>query len=560
MFNPQQKHMLLTKLGYDGPADEASMEKFIASSPAAAAKIGKFESAAKKIMTPPEQLTGMAFGGLVSNALANANENFRGAFAGSKLRDRFGGMTEEQAAELKSRISQRNAREATQQIASGEPVRGTEEDPTLLQEAQEDWRSTLPEFSGRSDYLQTGAGDTGEGTGGSSGGGTGGGTPRGGAATIPQSVGQIDAPVNTVEAEQVDASTVEDINVEDAAQIDPTLIQEDVQEVLSNFEAVVADPSAKATIKGQMAEIMREFDEGTPPWAAPGMRKVMQDMAARGLGSSSMAGAAVIQSAIESAMPMAAADAKTYAEFQLKSMDNMQQAAIFKTQQHISALLSDQAAENAAKNFNAQSENQINMFRSQLEADVAKFNSAQVNAIAQFNAGEKNAIGKFNAEMKEQRQQFETKNAVLISQANAQMRNEIFKQRLANSAAIQSSKISADASIKSSRISADASKEAARIAAQTKLKMQEAELVTQVSQAQLAREQQAEQDALDRAFQQEENNKNRALTLVTTTMAADVQKELAAMANKQDSKNGLMEIIGTVTGIALESALDTGTP
>ena len=55
---------------------------------------------------------------------------------------------------------------------------------------------------------------------------------------------------------------------------------------------------------------MQDFQGGkTPAWAAGAMRAANAAMAARGLGASSMAGMAVVQAAMESALPIAQMDA-----------------------------------------------------------------------------------------------------------------------------------------------------------------------------------------------------------------------------------------------------------
>jgi len=56
-----------------------------------------------------------------------------------------------------------------------------------------------------------------------------------------------------------------------------------------------ATPTAKATVAGQLAILMADFEGGnTPTWAAGSMRAATAAMAARGLGASSMAGQAII--------------------------------------------------------------------------------------------------------------------------------------------------------------------------------------------------------------------------------------------------------------------------
>ena len=100
------------------------------------------------------------------------------------------------------------------------------------------------------------------------------------------------------------------------------------------IEAATATPSDKATVQGQLAGLMDDFEGGeTPPWAAGAMRAATAAMAARGLSSSSMAGQAIIQATMESALPIAMADAKTVAQFESQNLSNNQQRAMLAAQQ-----------------------------------------------------------------------------------------------------------------------------------------------------------------------------------------------------------------------------------
>ena len=98
---------------------------------------------------------------------------------------------------------------------------------------------------------------------------------------------------------------------------------------------------------------------------------------------------------------------------------------MFKAQATQQALLSDQAAENAALNFNASSENQVNQFNESMKAQVSQFNAAQTNAIAQFNAGEMNAVEKFNTQLESDRLKFNAQNSLIVEQANTKWRQDI---------------------------------------------------------------------------------------------------------------------------------------
>ena len=302
------------------------------------------------------------------------------------------------------------------------------------------------------------------------------------------------------------------------------------------IEAATATPSKQATIQGQLEGLMTQFDGGeTPAWAAGAMRAATAAMSARGLGASSLAGQAVVQAAMESALPIAQADAQITAQFEgqnlsnrqqramlaaqqraqfmgmefdqafqarvqnaskisdvanmnftaeqqvqlensraantmnlnnlsnsqamvmaeaaaLANMDsqnlnnrqqasvanaqsfmnremanlsNQQQTEMFKAQSRVQSLFTDQAAINAASQFNATSQNQTDQFFSNLNSQTAQFNASQTNAQEQFNAGQINTLERFNAELNNQRDQFNAQNQLVISQSNAQWRREI---------------------------------------------------------------------------------------------------------------------------------------
>ena len=104
---------------------------------------------------------------------------------------------------------------------------------------------------------------------------------------------------------------------------------------------------------------MTSFDEGkTPAWAAGAMRNVTAQMAARGIGSSSMAGQALIQAALESSLPIATADAQTFATFEMTNLNNSQQRAMLSAQQRATFMGQefDQAFQSRVLNSNKISE------------------------------------------------------------------------------------------------------------------------------------------------------------------------------------------------------------
>ena len=275
-----------------------------------------------------------------------------------------------------------------------------------------------------------------------------------------------------------------------------------------------------ASVRDELAGLMQDFQGGqVPAWAAGAMRAANAAMASRGLSMTSMAGMAVVQAAMESALPIAQmdasnkqemalmkaeqrarfmgmefdqefqakvinaarvseianinfsaeqqvalenakmvqtvdlanlsnrqakilADAATMSQLDMANLDNRQQAAVlnsqaflqmdlsnldnnqqmamFKGQQNANSILSDAAAVNAARQFNASSQNQSDQFFANLGSQVNRFNAEQLNAMERFNAGEANALEQFNIQQVNARDQFNAQNHLVVAQANAQ--------------------------------------------------------------------------------------------------------------------------------------------
>jgi len=328
-------------------------------------------------------------------------------------------------------------------------------------------------------------------------------------------------------AAQAGVSTVQDTATaqtparQEATTYDAATINDQVQNVTDDLQAATAQASDKATVRGQLAMLMEDFEGGeTPPWASGPMRQAMQMMQSRGMGASSIAGAAVVQAAMESAISIASQDANINAQFEMKNLDNAQQTTIFKTQQRLAGLFSDQAAVNASAQFNATSENQTNQFFSNLEQQSSQFNANQINAIRQFNSGQTNAVSQFNTQMRNQRDQFNAQNSLVISQANAQWR-----QSIATTAT----------------------------ATQNMANMEYTKNANAITGAALDQLWQRERDLMDYAFTSSESSLDRANALVVQRLAISASAEAAKIIQKanEDATKGAFwgEVFTSIAGI-----------
>ena len=148
---------------------------------------------------------------------------------------------------------------------------------------------------------------------------------------------QTTSSVGDLEAAQGNAILMENPmqrEIQDGELIDGVANAEKASKYTEQIQAATATPSEKATVQGQLEGLTANFDANNPPpWAAGTLRAVQAQMAARGLGASSMAGQAMIQGALESALPIAQADAATTAKFESQNLSNRQARAMLAAEQ-----------------------------------------------------------------------------------------------------------------------------------------------------------------------------------------------------------------------------------
>lgn len=377
-FTPDQTFSLLSRMGYDGPSDEASMDKFLMASPSAASQMGKYAEVAKKRVSGIKPPVKMAEGGLTPTQ-AQEDLNQAQATAASDPTD-ANQETLTDASQAFSTVAVPTGNEMAYQGIENPETLVTPTDVSRIEESNDQ-------------LIAAGTGQQAE--------------------TAP------------ITPSQATAETAQAAAQYDTATVDPTLVGDATDSVLEGVEAATADPSEKATVRGQLSILMDDFEEGTPIWASGAMREASAVMQQRGMGASSMAGQAIMTAAMESAIAIAGQDAQTYATFELQNLNNEQQMTIFKTQQRIAGLFTDQAQENAAKQFNASSENQTRQFFADLETTVSRFNAEQINSIREFNVDQDNAVKMFNKNMTAARDQFNATNDLVIAQANTKWRQDI---------------------------------------------------------------------------------------------------------------------------------------
>ena len=190
---------------------------------------------------------------------------------------------------------------------------------------------------------------------------------------------QTKSAVSDLEAAQGTATVLENPvqrKIEEGELISGATDAEKAAKFTEQVQAATATPTEKATVQGQLKTLTEGFDANNPPpWAAATLRAVQSQMAARGMGASSMAGQAMIQGALESALPIAQADAATQAQFESQNLSNRQARAMLAAQQRATFL-----GQEFDQDFQARVQNSARV------ADIANQNFTAEQSIALENS------------------------------------------------------------------------------------------------------------------------------------------------------------------------------
>ena len=192
----------------------------------------------------------------------------------------------------------------------------------------------------------------------------------------------------------------------------PTMTAEQMTGLTAPAVAATGTIDSQATVKGQLESINQDIQtslstgSALPAYLRGVAEATRTAMAQRGLSSSSMMAEALADGLLTASIPIAKADADTYKQMIFSNLNNRQQAAITNANSYFQMdmqnlsnrqqaslqnlnvrqafLLSDQAASNAAAQFNATSTNQVDQFYSNLSQQIKLQNAARADAMNQL--------------------------------------------------------------------------------------------------------------------------------------------------------------------------------
>mgnify|MGYP003144900043 CR=1 FL=1 len=209
---------------------------------------------------------------------------------------------------------------------------------------------------------------------------------------------------------------------------------------------------AQDTVQGQLASLMKDFDDGTPAWAAGAIRAANAAMASRGMGGSSMAAAAIVQASMESAIPIAAADANAFREMKLDNLGRQQQVSLTNAaaQQgvEIANFNAEQqtALQNSQNSFSLQTQNLSNMqsaalANAQIKASLQGQNLSNQQQANIVEAARYAEVNNLNLNNRQQGILQDNANEMQVNLANMSTKQQAYLANAQLEAALQGKKI-----------------------------------------------------------------------------------------------------------------------
>jgi len=181
--------------------------------------------------------------------------------------------------------------------------------------------------------------------------------------------------------------------IQEGELVSPVANAQTASQFTEKIEAATATPSEQATVQGQLTGMMQQFEGGkTPAWAAGAIRAANHAMIQRGVGASSMAGQAIVQAAMESALPIASADAQVQAQFESQNLSNRQQRAVLAAQQRATFMGQEFDQAFQARVQNSARIGDIANMNFTAEQQVALENSRNANTVNLNNLGNRQAM------------------------------------------------------------------------------------------------------------------------------------------------------------------------
>lgn len=365
------------------------------------------------------------------------------------------------------------------------------------------------------------------------------------AATTTVKPEELPTPAQIKESDMAQAA-----NVTDEGGLDVPAVAAKLEKFTVDAEtlaqAAQGDVDAQSTVQGQLSSLMKDFDDGTPAWAAGAIRAANQAMLSRGMGGSTMAASAILQAAMESALPIATQDAQTFATMNMQNLNNRQQVALSNAaaQQGLALqnLNNEQQAmlQNSTNSFALQSQNlsnvqQTTLANAQIKAALQGQNLSNQQQANIVEAARYAEVSNLNLNNKQQGILQDNANTMQIEVANLNAKQQAYVVNAQLEAALQGKQIDNKQQVAIQNAARYADANNLTFTAQEQAKINKSELMKTIGLAELSSEQAATlQNAAAVASMDMANLSNEQQAKVANAQAF-LSMDMANLSNKQQA-------------------------
>ena len=261
-----------------------------------------------------------------------------------------------------------------------------------------------------------------------------------------------EGPTKTIEAQTQDTTKVSDLEaaqgttkeIQDQLKADMPTRQLSAEELVSGSavdqtrvgETFGTGEVKAASMQDELTTLMDQFEGGnTPPWAAGAMRRATAVMAQRGLGSSSMAGQAIIQAAMEASLPIAQIDTANKQQMALAKAEQRAKFMQIEFDQEFQSKVMNAAKVSEVANMNFTAEQQVALENAKMAQTMNLANLNNRQALVMAEAAQISQLEMASLNNRQQAQVQNAQNFLQIDMANLsnEQAAEIFKaQTVAN--------------------------------------------------------------------------------------------------------------------------------
>jgi len=321
------------------------------------------------------------------------------------------------------------------------------------------------------------------------------------AATTTVKPEELPTPAQIAESDMVQAANVTDEGGLDAPAVAAKLAKFTVDSE-TMAQAAQGNVDAQSTIQGQLSSLMQDFNDGTPAWAAGAIRAANAAMLSRGMGGSTMAASAILQAAMESALPIAQQDAQVFATMNMQNLNNRQQVALSNAaaQQGLALqnLNNEQQAmlQNSTNSFALQSQNlsnvqQTTLANAQIKAALQGQNLSNQQQANIVEAARYAEVSNLNLNNKQQGILQDNANTMQIEVANLNAKQQAYVVNAQLEAALQGKQIDNKQQVAIQNAARFADANNLTFTAQEQAKINNSELMKTIGLAELSSEQAA---------------------------------------------------------------------